>query len=317
MVKSVSVSTGLRWLLFLPQLPAKPDYARVKLWRRLQPLGVVAIRNAVYVLPNTPEAREDLEWVGKEVEADGGTVVVCEAAMLDGLSDTDLEARFRERAELAYREVAAQARAALGNAPAGVATIRRLRGQLEAETKRDQFGAAGRLEAERAVAALEAARMRPAKATRDSGSRDLTRRSGAVWVTRAGVFVDRIASAWLIRRFIDRRATFKFVDTTRYAPRTNEVRFDMFQAEYTHRGDRCTFEVLLDDFGLTNPALNAIAEIVHDIDLKDEKYGRPEAEGIAQLLHGLTISEPDDATRLRAGAQIFDSLLAQFSAQPQ
>ena len=100
MVKSVSATSGLRWLLFLPQLPAKPDYARVKLWRRLQPLGVVAIRNAVYVLPNTPEAREDLEWVGKEVEGDGGTAVVCEAAMLDGISDADLESRFRERADV-------------------------------------------------------------------------------------------------------------------------------------------------------------------------------------------------------------------------
>ena len=315
MVKSVSVTQGLRWLLFLPQLPAKPDYARVKLWRRLQPLGVVAIRNAVYVLPNTPEAREDLEWVGKEVEGDGGTAVVCEASILNGISDADLEARFRERAELAYREVATQARAALGDTPAGMATVRRLRGQLEAETKRDQFGAAGRLEAERAVAALETAQQRTAKETRDAESRDAARRSGAVWVTRAGVFVDRIASGWLIRRFIDRRAKFKFVTTARYAPRKNEVRFDMFQAEYTHRGDRCTFEVLLDDFGLTNAALSAIAEIVHDIDLKDEKYGRSEAEGIAQLLHGLTISQPDDAKRLRAGAQIFDSLLAQFSAQ--
>ncbi len=317
MVKSVSSTPGLRWLLFLPQLPAKPDYARVKLWRRLQPLGVVAIRNAVYVLPNTPEAREDLEWVGKEVEGDGGTAVVCEAAMLDGISDAELEARFRERAELAYRDVATQARAASGDAPAAVATLRRLRGQLDAEAKRDRFGAAGRLEAERAVAALEAGQRRAAKTTRDAESRAVSRHTGAVWVTRAGVFVDRIASAWLIRRFIDRRAKFKFVATARYSRRQNELRFDMFQAEYTHRGDRCTFEVLLEEFGLTSPALAAIAEIVHDIDLKDEKFGRAEAEGIAQLLHGLAISEPDDTKRLRAGAQIFDNLFAQFNTEPR
>jgi hypothetical protein len=126
--------------------------------------------------------------------------------------------------------------------------------------------------------------------------------------------VDRIASGWLIRRFIDRKAKFKFVKQPRYAPRPNELRFDMFQGEYTHRGECCTFEVLLADFGLRDPALEAIAEIVHDIDLKDERYQRPEAEGIAQLLHGLTITHLDDAKRMHAGAQIFDSLYARFNA---
>ncbi|MEW5918742.1 MAG: chromate resistance protein ChrB domain-containing protein, partial [Gemmatimonadota bacterium] len=125
---------------------------------------------------------------------------------------------------------------------------------------------------------------------------------------------DRIASGWLIRRFIDRKARFKFVKQPRYAPQPNEFRFDMFQGEYTHRGEHCTFEVLLADFGLSTPALEAIAEIVHDIDLKDERYQRPEAEGIAQLLHGLTITQADDAKRMDAGAQIFDSLYARFSA---
>lgn len=297
------------WLLFLPQLPAKPDYARVKLWRRLQPLGVVALRNAVYVLPNTPDAREDLEWISKEVEAAGGTAVVCEASFLEGVSDTELESRFRERSEHVYLDIATRARVALGEHPVHPSTIQRLKNQLDAEAKRDQFAARGREEAERAVAALDVAR-RPA-ITRESSR---ARPSGRVWVTRAGVFVDRIASAWLIRRSIDKKATFKFVTTTRYTPSPNELRFDMFQAEYTHRGDRCTFEVLLDEFGLTDLALHAIAEIVHDIDLKDERFGRPETDGIAQLLHGLALAEPNDAKRLRAGTQIFDSLHAQFSA---
>jgi hypothetical protein len=134
-----------------------------------------------------------------------------------------------------------------------------------------------------------------------------------VWVTRRGVFVDRIASAWLIRRFIDPKARFKFVAGPRYAARPGEIRFDMFQAEYTHRGDWCTFETLLHEFRLTHPALHAIGEIVHDIDLKDARFERPETEGIQLLLQGLVRAQADDARRLKAGGQVFYSLFAQLS----
>jgi hypothetical protein len=302
------------WLLFLPQLPAKPDYARVKLWRRLQPLGAVALRGGVYVLPNTAEAREDLEWVGKEVEADGGSAIVCESVFPQVVSD-DLRGRFRERATHAYRQIAADSRAALGDRAAAQTAARRLRRQLDSEVRRDHFDAEGREHAERALGQLETSLVSQ-KSTADAATRG-PRPKGVVWVTRAGVFVDRIASAWLIRRFIDTKAHFKFVTGTRYAPRSNELRFDMFQGEYTHRGERCTFEVLLQEFGLTNPALAAIGEVVHDIDLKDARFQRRETDGIALLLQGLVLAEGDDAKRLKAGAQIFDILFAQLSsAQP-
>ena len=312
MVKTVSSP----WLLFLPQLPAKPDYARVKLWRRLQPLGAVALRGGVYVLPNTAESREDLEWVGKEVESDGGSAIVCETAFAHGVSDAELKERFRERTTDAYRHIAAQSREALGDA-AAPAAARRLRRQLESEHRRDHFGATGREPAERAVSQLEASLTRDARGAADAAPVPIPRHpKGATWVTRADVFVDRIASAWLIRRFVDRKARFKFVTGTRYAPKANEIRFDMFQGEYTHRGERCTFEVLLQEFSLTHPALAAIGEVVHDIDLKDERYQRPETDGIALVLQGLVLSERDDAKRLKAGAQVFESLFAQFSTRP-
>lgn len=317
MVKSVSQLSS-NWLLFIPQLPPKPDYARVKLWRRLQPLGVVALRGGVYVLPNTADAREDLEWIGKEVEAVGGAAVVCEAAFLEGMSDVELQARFRERTTYAYQDVASRARAALGDPATAAMVARRLRRRFDTEHTRDHFGAASRADAEHALASLEASlhaapQARAEKTTALSDQRP----TGAVWVTRAGVFVDRIASAWLIRRFIDRKASFKFVSGPRYAARANEIRFDMFQAEYTHHGQRCTFETLLHAFGLTSDALAAIAEIVHDIDLKDDLYQRPEADGIAQVLHGLALAQPDDGKRLKMGAHIFENLFAQFSAAPR
>ena len=134
--------------------------------------------------------------------------------------------------------------------------------------------------------------------------------TGHTWVTRRDVFVDRIASAWLIRRFIDPKAGFKFVGSRSYQPKPGEVRFDMFEAEYTHEGDRCTFETLLERAGLKDRALVAIGEIVHDIDCKDDKFGREEALGVAALVRGIARANPDDGTRLERGAAAFDDLYA-------
>jgi hypothetical protein len=137
---------------------------------------------------------------------------------------------------------------------------------------------------------------------------------GRTWVTRRGVFVDRIASAWLIKRFIDPEARFHFAAPEGYVPRAGELRFDMFEAEYTHQGDRCTFETLLRTFRLRAPALRAIGEIVHDIDCKDAKFSRPEAAGVEQLLAGIARESATDTTRLRRGAAIFDNLYESFAA---
>jgi len=135
---------------------------------------------------------------------------------------------------------------------------------------------------------------------------------GRTWVTREKVFVDRIASAWLIRRFIDPKAKFKFVSARGYAPRAGELRFDMFQAEYTHEGDRCTFQTLLDRFPQNDRALEAIGEIVHDIDCKDDMFNRPEKEGVARLLRSIADSAESDAERIERGGAIFDDLYASF-----
>ncbi len=138
---------------------------------------------------------------------------------------------------------------------------------------------------------------------------------GAVWVTRRDVFVDRIASAWLIRKFIDPAAQFRFV-ARGYKRNQGELRFDMYHGEYTHEGDRCTFETLLRHFGLKDPALNAIAEIVHDIDLKDDKFGRAESRGIESVLRGITYATDTDAERLERGALVFNGLYEQLKRGP-
>ena len=139
--------------------------------------------------------------------------------------------------------------------------------------------------------------------------------SGRVWVTRQGVFVDRIASAWLIRRFIDQHARFKFVAAQSYRPAKDELRFDMVGAEYTHVGEDCTFQTLLKRFALDDRALRAIGEIVHDIDCKDEKYGRPETAGVFGLLRGIADRNETDEARLDRGFPVFDDLHAFYSAR--
>lgn len=136
----------------------------------------------------------------------------------------------------------------------------------------------------------------------------LERPSGATWVTRKGVFVDRIASAWLIKRFIDADARFRFAAGERARKAAGELRFDMFDGEFTHVGDKCTFEVLLERFGLEDEALRAIAEVVHDIDYKDDKYNRAETAGVRAMLLGISEETRDDGERIARGSALFDAL---------
>jgi hypothetical protein len=305
-----------RWLLLIHQIPPKPDYFRVKVRRRLQGMGAVALKNSVYVLPHRDEALEDFRWLLREIVADGGEATLCEARMVEGISQAELEAMFAAERDVEYAEivVGAQRLASRGDAPSEDAgrpseveiELGRLRRRLNEIQDIDFFGAPGRRAAERAIASVEARlnRQPAGNAQRGEEMRGLT------WVTRRDVYVDRIASAWLIRRFIDPKAKFKFTDSKNYQPKAGEVRFDMFEAEYTHEGDRCTFETLLDRAGIRDRALRSIAEIVHDIDCKDAKFGREEASGVATLLRGLVRAHTDDATRLERGGVTFDDLYA-------
>lgn len=238
------------WLLFIHQLPPKPDYFRVKVRRRLNRIGAIALKNSVYVLPRSEEALEDFLWLQREISAEGAEAVVCEASFVAGMSNEELRDRFARAAEVEAAEV---------SAPAGERIPR-----------------------------------------------------GATWVTRQNIFVDRIASAWVIRQFIDPAARFKFVPARGYRAEPGELRFDMFDAEYGHEGDRCTFETLLRRFRLEDRALRALGEIVHDIDCKDEKFGRPEAAGVAAMLRAITLAAPDDDARLARGGELFGDLYRHF-----
>lgn len=299
---------GCRWLLLIHQLPPTPDYLRVKVRRRLQRLGAVLFKSSVYVLPARDETLEDFQWLANEIAADGGDASIVAAAFLSGVPDEAIEASFQAERDADYLRLAAEARS---EADADLSDrLGRLRRKLEAIERIDWFSAPAKAEARRALSELER-QLVPPDAPRASPVGPSTpgeRPHGATWVTRKGVFVDRIASAWLIRRFIDPAATFRFVDPAAHRSRPGELRFDMYGGELTHEGDRCTFETLLARFDLDDPGLRAIGEIVHDIDCKDEKFGRGEAAGVAVVLEGLALSTTDDEERIARGALLFDGL---------
>ena len=327
--KQTSVLQSQRWLLLIHQLPAKPAYVRVKIWRRLQGLGAVAVKNAVYALPASEQAQEDFEWLMKEIFEIGGEAIVCEARLIDGLSDDEVRALFNAARDQDYADIADEARALssrLKETPAGEfpadlkAQFSRLKARHSQTVGMDFFDAGGRQtadglirEAEGRIAGREPGQPKTARVA----ERGIGGLRGFTWVTRHGVHVDRIACAWMIRRFIDSNAAFKFVPPKGYAPAANELRFDMFEAEFTHEGDRCSFEVLLGRAGLDDPALEAIAEIVHDIDLKEEKYGREETAGIKALINGICSTARDDEERIARGSAVFNDLYTVFQRHPR
>jgi hypothetical protein len=310
------------WLLLVHQLPAKPAYLRVKIWRRLQDIGAVAVKNAVHALPMNEETQEDFEWLLREIQEGGGEAFVCEARLIDGLSDEEVRALFDRVRDADYAELANEAKSLAKplRRRAGRDTTTELRVQVARLRKRlaeiaaiDFFGAIGRETAEGLLRGLEDQfdKDEPV-ASKSKTEPDLETLRNRTWVTREGVYADRIASAWLIRRFIDPQAQFKFVSGKGYRPQAGELRFDMFEAEFTHEGDKCTFEVLLELAGLKDYALRAIAEIIHDIDLKDDKFGRTEVAGIRTLIDGIRASTGDDARRIERGTEAFNDLYESF-----
>jgi hypothetical protein len=324
MAKADSAPKEPRWLLLIHQIPPKPAYFRAKVGRRLQRIGAVAIKNSVYTLPMNEQSQEDFQWVAREIVEEGGEATLCSASLIQGLGDGQVEALFHAAREADYAEIAEETREIISKTPSKLSASDERRPELEADHARlrkrfdevitiDFFNAPGRESAESAIATLDKrlrASDRKASTPPERPKRDAYQ--GRTWVTRQNIHVDRIASAWLIRQFIDDKPKFKFVPGTKYRAKPDEVTFDMFEADFTHIGDRCTFEVLLEQFDIRNPGLGAIAEIIHDVDVKDGKFARAEAAGLASLIAGIAVAHSDDEGRLELGSRVFDALLALY-----
>lgn len=300
----------LQWYLLVHQLPPRPLYLRAKVRQRLARAGAVSLKNSVYVLPAREECREDLAWIAQEARAEGGQAFVCRADFVEGVDADALVRRFRQAAAERYgalRAEIAQALPARGEA-VSAPNLARLRRAVQEARASDFFGAAGAREVEAMLKSLED-RARGGAARRAAAGGESLR--AATWVTRRDVHVDRIATAWFVRRFLNPRARFRFVDPDRPGPRrAGEVRFDMPGGDFTHEGDRCTLETVARKAGLDDAGVAAIAEIVHDLDLKDDKFARPEAAGLQQVLSGIYARHAGDRQRLEAGFEVFDHLYA-------
>ena len=318
------------WLILVHQFPSKPTNLRVRIWRKLQKLGAVAIKNSVYVLPANDKTHEDFQWLKQEIESAGGEATVFQAASVEGATDEEIVAAFRKARDEEFAALTAeldgltgaikgQARGkhlSTGRLAAHEIEITKLHAEFERLTAIDFFNARGRESAvaayERCQKAILAARVPATKASRSvakRGTLDVAEYQGRRWMTRRNLHIDRLASAWLIRQFIDKRPRFYFVadgETVEGA-----IPFDMFGAEFTHQGEDCTFETLLKRFGLSDTkALREIAEIVHDIDLKDDKFHRLEAAGLNAIINALSELLRDDRKLLQQCSTIFDGLYA-------
>lgn len=311
--------TTPKWLVLLHQLPTRPSNARVKTWRRLQQIGAVPLRSSAYVLPNSAQAREDFEWMKSEIVAMGGQANVLRADSLDARGDEEIvatcrAARDRDYQALLARMAAAERRArpgarsgARGSSPALRRAIRACRDRFAEIVTVDFFPPPAREVAEAALVRIETKAPGPRAADgRDDQAPALDSRDyrGRTWVTRSAPGVDRMASAWLIRAFIDPRAVFVFRDK----PAAQLVPFDMYEGDFSHHAGLCTFEVVANRFGLADPAVRRIGEIVHDLDVKDERYQPPEAATVGALVDGLRALNTDDGTKLQRGIDMFQAL---------
>jgi hypothetical protein len=328
-------NTKQEWILLVHQLPPKPTNLRVRTWRRLQKLGAIAIKNSVYSLPFNDRTYEDFQWLQQEIESSGGEAAIFRGGAIEGATDDEMIAAFRNARGQEYQQLGAELdglagsireQQRRGHLSAGrtrgyEASLQRWADELEKlhrELQRviaiDFFQSPGRAPA---LAAYERCRkvlvishgrnhVEKARAA-GGGPPDLASFQGRRWVTRKDLFIDRLASIWLIKRFIDRRPRFSFVSEGETVGGT--IAFDMYGAEFTHQGDDCTIETMIKRFGLVgDPGLRAIAEIVHDIDLKDNKFNRVEAPGLSKIVLGLADLLKEDRKLAEYCCPIFDGL---------
>jgi len=307
------------WYLLIHQIPAKPLYLRAKIRKRLTSLGAVALKDSVYALPARKAFLPRLQEIADQTRSGGGDAYVLRAGFVDAAARDALVESFRRERATDYEALAKSARGWMAKLKRRSRTVP-LEGSLRARLTRakrrlqviraiDFFDTPARHEAEASIAAFEGELLSEPAARPGTRHRELI---GRTWVTRRGIQVDRIASAWLVRRFLDPKARLRFIDPGAEQVRPDEIRFDMVAGDFTHEEDRCTFETLVLRTGIKDPALARVAEIVHDMDIKDGKYSCPETSGVQQMLGGMLMATPDDESRLDRGFAMLDDLYQSF-----
>ncbi|MGH7724082.1 MAG: chromate resistance protein ChrB domain-containing protein [Candidatus Eiseniibacteriota bacterium] len=285
-----------RWCLLIHSLPTRPLYLRARIRRLLDEAGAAPLRKAVYALPASAEALERLRAIAGEIEAGGGSALVCDAVFPDEATTESVVRAFNDEVARRYRDWSVAGERALASPGRPLARLRRRYEELKAQ---DLFEAPG---AVRAASVLKRIERHPARASKKASL------VGLRWVTRRGLLIDRLACAWVIRRFIDPEARFRFTANPAAPLAAGEIGFDMPGAAIAHEEGGCSMETLIARAGLKDPLLRYVADIVHDIDIKDGRHGRPETAGFEQLLVGLLTSTPSDDDRLERSLVLFDAL---------
>jgi len=317
-----------KWLLFIYSVPSKPVSTRVKLWRRLAKAGAIKLKGAAYILPYSEEHYEFLQWLDSEVTSLKGDGTLIVAEKIETLTHSEIINLFNQQRALDYKDVwktAGEIETKIYSIKKGTGThnIGKLSDQLDKCLKDfdelhkiDFFSSPAGIELKKKIRALQLEFKKvSAIPVKSRTTAVVTKRiddyRGKTWVTRTKPFVDRIASAWLIKKFVDPDAVFGFINERDTFRKTkDEVMFDLKSGEFTHAGDMCTFETLINAFGIRNKFLKKIAEIVHELDIKDEKYKNPEATIIEDILTGIRKTGKGDMEILKKGMNVFEMLYA-------
>ena len=310
-------------LLLLVGLPPSPSSLRVRVWRRLRSLGAVALKRGAFLLPDTPDRYEDFQWLAQEIQREGGDATLIRVQQIENLAPADVARLFHEPRDADYRQLAVRYRKLLQaldrKSAGGSERIHAELARLQKEHQRvhdiDFFAAPGGAEVRRLEEAIAMRTRRPETARRDDRpTLDLSTLRRRRWVTRPRPHVDRIASAWLIKRFIDPDAQFVFAAPAEFP--ADAIPFDAPGVELSHHGEDCTFETLVKRARLRDRRLTRLAEIVHEADLRDGKYPHAEARGIDASIRALLAASPDDDQQVLAhGLALFEGLYATTSTK--
>lgn len=312
------------WLLFFYSVPSKPVNARMKIWRRLVKAGAIQLKGAVYILPYTDENFELFQWLVSEVTSMKGEAAFVRVENIETMKSSEIVSLFDQQREKDYniiektieeleRKISSIRKGGAQNNKRLLEQFNRHLKEFEDIRKVDFFesktGTALKKEIENLQSVIKGLSGTAIKQTLAIVSRSIENYQNRTWVTRVKPFVDRMASAWLIKKFIDKKAIFKFMDEKEMASLADRiVTFDVREGEFTHIGDICTFEALIKAFSLRDKTLKRIAEIVHELDIKDEKYKNPEAKGVEEILIGLRKSSKNDTELLDKGMNVFEML---------
>jgi hypothetical protein len=303
---NVKKRAGMAWLLLTFTLPTKRASQRVEVWRKLQRYGTVPLGNSGYLLPNNPVNEERFQWLATAIRKYGGDASIVHVQRIDNISTPQLIGRFAEARAREYQELIRQLKefSDLPRPKRALGRLSRLRSRFQEIVEVDFFDNPLQKRVGELLSKADAARLTPVAEARKINSQDYKNR---VWVTRPRPGVDRCASAWLIRGFIDSKARFAFAPEAQ-VPK-DSVPFDMFhESGFGHRGDDCTFETLQKEFKIRDRRVKVISEIIHDADLADEKFGRKEGYGIDEVLRGWARQGIPNQQLLDRGMQLIEGL---------